>query len=426
MATGLANSSSSTYSAASRIILPALYPLQERIVQAHRRFTVCCLGRRWGKTLLGIDRVIDGLSELRPVAWFSPTYKMLADAWREVKGFCADAIIEKSETEHRLVVVGGGILDMWSLEDANAGRGRKYGRIVVDEAAMTANLEDAWTQAIRPTLTDLAGDAWFLSTPKGRNYFWRLFTQGQGDDHAEWVSWQMPSSANPFLDPTEIEAARLLLPDRAFRQEYLAEFIEESGGVFRNVLESVETGRSLNEPPQANETYTMGIDLARVQDFSVITILDGSGRQVYHERFNQIAWERQIGAIVQAAQAYRARVIVDSTGVGDPIFERLRKATLNVSGYQLTNTSKESMIDSLAMALEQNRLRLMDIPAQTNELLAYEYELTPSRNVRMNAPQGLHDDCVIALALANAGLLGGGGAAILTGATKREAQNLWA
>ena len=99
---------------------------------------------------------------------------------------------------------------------------------------------------------------------------------------------------------------------------------------------------------------------------------------------------------------------MDSTGVGDPIYERLRDAGLRVYSYQFTNTSKEHLIDSLAMQLEQGKLRLMDIPDQENELLAFEYELTPSRNVRMSAPEGMHDDCVISVALAAWGVAGGG------------------
>jgi hypothetical protein len=128
--------------------------------------------------------------------------------------------------------------------------------------------------------------------------------------------------------------------------------------------------------------------------------VDQAGRQVYFDRFNQISWERQLAAIEAPARKYKASIFLDSTGVGDPIFERVRKAGLNVTPYQFSNASKEALIDNLAMKLEQGQVRLMDLPAQTNELLAYQYELTPSRNVRMNAPEGMHDDCVIGLALA--------------------------
>jgi len=124
------------------------------------------------------------------------------------------------------------------------------------------------------------------------------------------------------------------------------------------------------------------------------------GKQVYFERFNQISWERQIGAIKAVMAAYPGQAVLDSTGVGDPIYEALHKAGCMVRGYPFTNASKTELIDGLALALERGAIRLMDIPEQEAELRAYEYTLTPARNVTMSAPEGMHDDCVIALALA--------------------------
>jgi len=363
---------------------------------------VAACGRRFGKTLLAIDRLLHAMALGMPVAYFAPTYKLLSDTWREIRGFVTDIMVSKSETERRLEIIGGGTLDMWSLQDENAGRGRRYGRIIVDEAGLVPDLERAWNENIRPTLTDLHGDAWFLGTPKGRNYYRHLFSLGAyHGDAGQWRSWRMPTSANPYMDPAEIEAARLGMPERAFRQEYLAEFIEESGGVFRKVYEAIDTGRTEPDPPLLDNSYVLGVDLARTQDFTVLTIVDNTGKQVYFERFQEISWERQIAAITRAANQYGARVVIDSTGVGDPIFERLRWTDVVVEDFQFTARSKERLIDSLAMALEAGNLRLMDIPVQTNELLAYQYELTAYRHVRMNAPVGMHDDCVIALALAS-------------------------
>jgi hypothetical protein len=194
-----------------------------------------------------------------------------------------------------------------------------------------------------------------------------------------------------------------------FRQEYLAEFLDEAGGVFRRVSESIDRGRTSNlVKGDSKEQYSAGLDLARLEDFTVITIVDSTGKQVYFERFNQISWERQIGAVVAAVKPFNAVVYVDSTGVGDPIFERLLNAGVQAQPYQFTNASKGRLIDQLAMQLEQGKLRLMDIPEQENELVAYAYELTAARNVRMGAPEGMHDDTVIALALASWAAAGAG------------------
>ncbi len=129
---------------------------------------------------------------------------------------------------------------------------------------------------------------------------------------------------------------------------------------------------------------------------------------MFHDRFNQISWERQIGSIVAADRTLRPTWYVDTTGIGDPIYERLLNAGLYCLPYGMTNPSKVRLIDNLAMMMEQGRIRLQDIPEQEAELIAFQYELTPARNVRMGAPEGMHDDCVIALALSAWGMSGAG------------------
>lgn len=392
-----------------QVRLPRPHPGQRTILDSSARFNVVACGRRFGKTTLGINRLIGPALGGHPVAWFAPNYKYLTEAWRDFLRALGPVISRTNASERRLELITGGVLEFWTLEDPDSGRSRKYKRVAIDEAAKARHLELAWNEAIRATLTDLEGDADFYSTPKGRNFFWRAFTWGQERRDGQWACWRMPTTANPHIKPSEVEAARKQLPDRVFRQEYLAEFLEDAGGVFRSVSESVDRGRDKPEPARSVGSYCLGVDLARVEDFTVLSVLDNTGRQVFFDRFNQITWERQIASITDVAKRYGAAVVVDSTGVGDPIFERLRNAGFDVQAYQFTNASKTRLIDDLAMGLERGRFRLMDIPEQTNELLAYQYELTPSRNLRMGAPEGMHDDCVIALALAAWGSAGNGG-----------------
>jgi hypothetical protein len=389
------------------VILESLHPMQEKVRAEASRFNVVNCGRRWGKTVLGLDVALDSALDGQPVAWFAPKYKFLAGPWADACTTLAEVIDRKSATEKRIELSTGGSLDFWTLDDGDAGRGRKYARAVLDEAAMVKGLEDAWQKAIRPTLADLRGDAWFLSTPRGHDFFWKAYTWGQSPDHPEWHSWTMPTSSNPYIAADEIEAARQQLPERVYQQEFLAIFLDDAGGVFRNVKAAVDPGRK-NSTAEQGRSYTLGVDLARVEDFTVLTVMDGTGKQVYHERFNQISWERQCSSIHAVAAKYRAVTYLDSTGVGDPIYERLRQTGLDVLPYQFNNASKERLIDHLAMQIEQGKVRLLDVDDQTNELLAYQYELTPFRNVRMNAPEGMHDDCVISLALAAWGALGAG------------------
>jgi hypothetical protein len=353
---------------------------------------------------MGLDRLLFPMLDGQPTGWFAPSYKYLNDPWRTMLTYVNPVVGKVSTQERRIELITGGSVDFWTLEDADAGRGRKYSRVVIDEAAKVKDLGHIWFNAIRPTLVDLKGGADFLSTPKGMDFFWQCFNRGQDPAEPEWASWCMPTSTNPYIPADEIEAARRGMPERAFQQEMLAMFLTDSGGVFRHVRESVDVDRTQPDHPQPGNYYSVGVDLARVEDFTVITVLDGNGRQVYHERFNQISWERQMASIRAVAGRYPGRVVVDSTGIGDPICEALRRSGVDLVTYHFTSQSKEAAIDRLAMYLEQGRLRLMDVSSQTNELLAFEYQLTPSRNVRMSAPEGQHDDCVIALSLAAWGL----------------------
>jgi hypothetical protein len=238
--------------------LRAPHPGQLQIIRESKRYNVVCCGRRWGKTVLGMDRLIHPALKGLPVAWFSPTYKLLADTWRELRTALAPVTRDKSEQEKRIELVSGGAIELWSLDSPDAARGRKYAVVVIDEAAMIVSLEEAWQQSIRPTLTDFRGEAWFLSTPKGMNYFKVLYDLGQDSGRGEWMSWQMPTSANPYIDPREIQSAGLDLPEAAFNQEYLAWFVNWEGSVFRRVGESATASRLTQ--PEPGHDYVVGCD----------------------------------------------------------------------------------------------------------------------------------------------------------------------
>lgn len=160
------------------------------------------------------------------MGWFAPEYKLLDEAWREMKALLG-GVARPNEQQKRLILNTGGTIDAWAFDrNPNAGRSRKYKRVIIDEAAHCENLEAIWTRCVRPTLTDYKGDAWFLSSPKGTNYFHTLFDLGQKPD-GPWKSWKKSSYANPRLDPSEIEDARRDLPHPIFRQEYLADFLDD-------------------------------------------------------------------------------------------------------------------------------------------------------------------------------------------------------
>jgi len=224
-----------------KLTLPRPHAAQQTVIDGAKRFNFLACGRRWGKTQLGMDRLIQKALAGAPTAWFSPSYRMLGDTWRELCEVLAPVITDRSQQERRLDLIGGGTVEMWSLDAAgDAARGRRYATAVLDECALVPDLEHAWQNSIRPMLTDYQGDAWFLTTPRGlQHYTKRLFDRGVDPERPDWASWQMPTAANPHIKPEEIEAARQDMSELAFEQEYLAAWVSWEGAVFRKILEAV-------------------------------------------------------------------------------------------------------------------------------------------------------------------------------------------
>jgi hypothetical protein len=239
-----------------------------------------------------------------------------------------------------------------------------------------------------------------ISTPKGKGYFFDQYQRGQQRDPA-YRSWNNPSWTNPHLDRSLIEEQRRQIPERVFAQEYGAQFVEGAGSVFRSVREAA-TGEW--RAPEKGACYFGGLDLAKVEDFTVLVILDKGGQVVATDRFNRADWSIQVQRIRAAAQKYNdVEIHIDSTGAGEPIYEALKKEGCRVRGYSFTHKSKAALIDHLAIKLEKRELVLPRpdlMPEMVDELEAFEYSLTEHGSFRTGAPHGYHDDCVIALALA--------------------------
>ncbi len=312
-----------------------------------------------------------------------------------------EAVKRINKTDRVIELITGSQIWAKTAEHPDRLRGAGLDFLVIDEAAMVK--EEAWREALRPALADKQGDALFISTPKGKNWFYEIYMMGLSKDHPDWKSFRFPSSDNPFLPKEEIEIMRKTLPELTFRQEVLAEFIEGGGTVFRNVLDCV---RGELEPPKPNRLYVMGVDLAKYEDFTVIIVMDVERKHVvYFDRFQQIDWSYQKQKIASVSKMYNnAKIIIDSTGVGDPIYEDLVKAGLDVEGFKITATTKPQLIQNLMIKMENREITFPRIDELIHELNVFGFEMTKQGYVKYQAPPGFHDDCVIALALAVWGL----------------------
>ena len=376
------------------------HPRQQEVLRSRRRFNVLCCGRRWGKTTLGVNRLVTRALPGNHVAWCSPSYRMLTEVWRDVRRATVDVTARIDSQQHRIELLGGGVVEMWSLDQPDVARGRKYAEVIVDEAAMVRHLEEAWNAVLRPTLVDERGGAWFLSTPKGLNFFKRLYDRGSDPGYPDWAAWQMPTVSNPYIPPDEVDDSRRTLPERTFAQEFEAVFLEDEGAVFRRVLEAA-TATAQSSRVEGHR-YVIGCDWGRSYDFTALAVVDTTTKElVALDRSNQVDYALQVGRLQALAERFRPDAIyAEQNAMGEPIVETLQRMSLPVYPFQTTNASKAAVIDGLALGLERGELRLLKDDVVLGELLAYQAERLPSGVMRYSCPEGGHDDCVIALALA--------------------------
>lgn len=334
--------------------------------------------------------------------WIAPTYQLTRPIWRKMlrlapKGWITGT--HGTEGAPDFLEFGPARIEFKSGDHPGRLVAEGLGSAVIDECGIIQ--EGLWSESIMPALIDHAAPALLEGTPKGRNWFYRMYLRGLDPEDHEVASFGGPSWQNPFIERAEVERLAAEMPERLYKQEILAEFLSDEGAVFRGV-------RSCVGALSAKRTMAIGVDLAKHVDFTVLVGMDQDKAVTFVDRFREISWPLQKERIIDKARGTGARVLLDSTGVGDPILDDLTKAGVNVEGFKFTNASKQQLVEGLAIGIEQRGVTLPDDPVMLNELEAFEYEVGRTGVVRYNAPEGAHDDMVIALALAYRAMTAGG------------------
>ena len=366
-----------------QIFLPTPHANQQKILESDKRFRVIMCGRRFGKSelsqILGVSYAVKGLQ----VAYITPTYGLA----KVFFGRLTESLpFPKNKSDLKIDFSNGGQIEFFTGERLDNLRGRKFHLVIIDEASFIPDLENGWNNSIRPTLTDYKGKAVFLSTPKGKNFFYSLFMKAGEND---WASFKFTSYDNPHIDPKEIDDARMQLPEVVFEQEYMANPAENSANPFGSKFI-----RACIKPISNQQIVAFGIDLAKSVDHTAIVGLDNNGNVAYFDRF-QMDWHNTKENIKRLP---RSPILIDSTGVGDPITEDLKREGIMIEGLKFTSQSKQQLMEGLATAIQQNKIGFPD-GVIVKELEIFEY-IFSSHGVRYSAPSGFHDDCVMALALA--------------------------
>lgn len=375
---------------------PYLYPKQARAFFNEKRISCCEASTKAGKTHAGIvwlseQAIIEG-AEGRNYWWVAPIFAQAKIAYKRFKRYLPKGIYKSNESELTITLANGAVISFKSAENPDSLYGDDVHACVIDEAS---RMKEESFHAVRSTLTATRGKLRCIGNVKGRkNWFYILCRKGQSGDeniHYEKIT-ALDAAEAGVIDMAELVEAKQLLPKMVFRELYMAEPTDDGGNPF-----GLDYLKAAFRPDwQKGEAMAYGADLAKVRDWSVMCGLDASGVQVDVER-----WRGPLLGTTKkiAVKAKQKKCAVDSTGMGIMPAEVLSEYGNNFIGYTFTSQSKQRLIESLVVAIQRGEIIITD-QTTYDELVEFEYQYTRT-GVVYGAPSGYHDDCVIALALAN-------------------------
>jgi hypothetical protein len=332
--------------------------------------------------------------ESRNFWWVAPVFAQAKIAWRRMKQGLPQGLYTSNETEMTIRLAGcNSVIWFKSAEKPDNLYGEDVYAAVIDEASRCR--EEAWT-AIRSTLTATRGMVRIIGNVKGRtNWHYKIARRAeQGEQGFSYAKLTANDAvAGGILEAEEIEDAKRLLPEAVFNELYLAIPSDDEGNPFgfKHIAECVIPALSENPP------VAIGVDLAKSLDWTVVIGLDKQGMVCGFERWQHVPWDETQKRIMEIIKM--VPTLMDSTGVGDPIVEGIQKRRPNVQGFKFTAQSKQRLMEGLAVSIQSRKLGFPDGIIR-QELDNFEYAYTRTGAI-YTAPEGLHDDCVTALALAN-------------------------
>lgn len=370
---------------------------------AKRRVIVA--GRRGGKTTAAAALAIEAMLAGRRVLETAPTADQTNTFWSVCKRALRAPItaggVYKNETERILALPGdGGRIKTKTAWDADSLRGDYADLLIMDEFSLMA--PDAWDEVGAPMLLDNDGDAVFIFTPKRRNHAHAFYVRAMGDTSGRWAAWHFTSHDNPHLSAEALDEITADMTEDAYRQEILAEFLENEGAVFTNIGACLGAPLDARPEDHAGHFIVAGVDWGKKQDYHATSIGCATCRvelELYRVKSADYIYQRE--RTKQLFDKWRVKsALAETNAMGEPNLELLQADRLPVTGFETTAGSKPPLIENLKLALETAEWQFLNDPAATAELEAYEQRVSPTTGrSTYSAPAGVHDDTVIARAL---------------------------
>lgn len=382
------------------IRLPKPHKKQLSFRQSQAKRKVICAGRRGGKTtgmaLIAVEQMLAG----RRVLEAAPTADQTDAFWQACKRALVQPIsagvIYKNETDRVLEIPGKGRIRTKTAWDADTLRGDYADLLILDEYSIMD--PTTWSEVGAPMLLDNDGDAVFIFTPKRKNHAHTLYTRAVTDDTGRWAAFHFTSLDNPYLSQDALSEITSDMTNEGYRQEILAEFLDNEGVVFRNLAACMRAALAPDTAKHQGHTLVAGIDWGKQQDYTAISIGCVDCRvEVAHDRFNQIDYHFQRGRLRTLYNLWRpVAILAEANSIGDPNIEELQREGLPVYAFQTTASTKPPLVENLALAFERAEWQFQADPVWQAELEAFERKVSlVTGRSQYGAPEGIHDDTVI-------------------------------
>jgi hypothetical protein len=402
-----------------------VHDAQRHILEAVQRFVVLVCGRRFGKDhLAAIKIIMHAFSFQSPrgaklYAWLNPVYNPQGkESFRVFCEFARSANLLKhtiNTPPMEAHLINGDRVTFFSADQPDNLRGGQYDGLIVNEAGFVTMLEQLWSGPLAAMLLDRDGWAWIMGTPNGKNDFHKFFlrglttTDGNGNP-SQWKSFRFPTYANPFIKKESIDAFKIDMPEDMFRQEYLAEFLDSGGTVFKGLSAMRMRSQGLQLMPQS-DGCRVGCDIGRYRDWTVLTALSPNHAVIGFDRYKDLPWDQSEARILNFMSRYRGRLVIDISNQGEGLAERIAAKGIPVDMVRYTNKVKQKQVTDLQLMIEDGLLKVppptsynvdpsRDLAILWRELEAYTFEITTGGAFRYCAPPGQTDDCVTSLMLA--------------------------
>lgn len=377
---------------------------QKEIVDAcldiHNFFIVCIIGRQFGKTTIGENMALYwAINEPNSIIyWVSPTDSQSQKVYKDIVNSIYESGIVKSKKmpkgDTEIQFKNGSRILFRSAQSEDNLRGQSVHYMILDEAAFIKR--STIETILLPMLSVRGKKCLFISTPKGKNYLYDYYLNGKSQP--KWKSLRFSTYDSPLANNEMIDMFKVTLPEKIFKQEVEAEFIDSSS-VFNNISDVMNL--PILESPIEGKKYWAGIDIGLINDASVLSIIDENGDLVKYYRWNGIDAPLLLENIKNINSKWNfEKIYIEDNNQGLVIYQSLEKDMYNLERFNTNTKSKPEIINNLIHLFNMKSMNIIIDEYLRIELEAFIFKQNDNGNIKFTADSGFHDDCVISLAIA--------------------------